>query len=221
MSSNQPTPSLSLEEDTAAWEAKFKEARKTKDAIKILDVAKQAVAHIDQRLSQEEATASDDAQKTALLAIKRITYNAAADAWPGWEVDSPPVTTASLEQAKAMAERSLDVVRKLDLGDVQVATAVWLVGALELALGNPKEAGDEFGSASSSYVAGGAPGLALLAKGYTEIARGVGNDASEKDTLERLAQVFGSIETGGFKDGGFWISQLRTAAKVFSKKDEK
>lgn len=215
MSHDQATRS-SLEEDVSAWEVKVKEARRSKDALKILDVAKQAVADIDQRLSNEAHGEDEAVQRAALLAIKRITYNAAADAWPGWEAESTQMSTATLEEAKALAQRSLDIVRKLRLDDIQFATAVWLVGAFNLALGNLRDADAEFGTATYFYRIGSAPGLSLLARGYTVIARCAQDKASQEETLKSLADTFDEIKSGSFKDGGFWIEQLRTAAKVFS-----
>lgn len=211
MSHDQPT--LDLEKDVSAWEAKVKEARQSKDTAKILEMAKMAADHIDERLSKE--TFSDDTQKMALLAIKRVTYNAAADAWPGWEVEATQPSTATLEEAKALAQRSLDIVRRLLLDDVQLATAIWLVGAFNLALGNLRDADAEFGTATYFYRTGSAPGLSLLARGYAIITRSVEDGVSRTDTLDRLATVFEEMESGPFKDSSFWIEQIRTAATVY------
>lgn len=217
------TPAPSLSEEVAVWENRVKEARGTGDPEATLFFAATGADaieyHIDKHTNCHEDWNEDE--RAALTALKRFTFNAAADAWPGWQLDGPALDTQALAVARGLAQRSADWVERLKLGAVQEGTGIWLVGAFGLALGELDDALAHFSTASQRYRAAPAPGLALLTSGYEVIARGLRAQQSGEDIMRDLEEkVFHQISSGGFEDGAEWIEQLRTALKVFSKEKD-
>jgi hypothetical protein len=145
-------------------------------------------------------------EREALIAVKRFTYNAAADCWPGWSVPTTAPDPRILAMGLNVARRSRGLVMRLGLGPIQEGTGTWLVGAFELALGRYAPARETFAHARESYIAAKAPGLALLTEGYLALVHG------------DVEAVCARIAVGGFEDGPEWIEQLRTAAQVFGRR---
>src|ERR1700721_2548241 len=66
---------------------RVKELRRAGDLAVLLAAANAAADEIEQRVGER----LDDAERQALTAVRRFTFNAAADCWPGWSVpDKPP-----------------------------------------------------------------------------------------------------------------------------------
>jgi len=177
--------------------------RQSKDLGELASVAADAADAIEARVG----VGSTEADRQALLAVKRFTYNVAADCWPGWTVPDLPPDPGILAAGRDLARRSLGLVRKLGLGSIQKGTGIWLVGAFELALGRNAEAAATFADAREHYLAGGAPGLVLLTEGYIAIAHGGGE----------LEAVCGKIAAGGFENGAEFVQQLRTALRALGR----
>ena len=194
----------SLSDLVASWRARITELRQSGDLGALVSAAKVAADAIEQRVVVDAALS--DADQQALLAVKRFTYNAAADCWPGWSVSQEAADPRHLEAAFVLAQRSLALVRRLTLGPLQEGTGLWLVGAFELALGQRAEASATFSAARDLFLVANAPGLALLTEGYVAISHGGG-----------LESVCARIAAGGFEDGAECVEQLRTASKVFPK----
>ena len=195
----------SLSDLVASSRARIAELRKSGDLGALVSAAEVAADAIERRVVV--GAALSDADQQALLAVKRFTYNAAADCWPGWSVSDEAADPRHLEAAFVLAQRSLGLVRRLALGPLQEGTGLWLVGAFELALGKRAEASATFATARDLFRVAKASGLALLTEGYVVIASG-GED---------LEGVCARIAAGGFEDGAEWVEQLRTASKVFAK----
>ena len=190
---------------------RVKELRRAGDLAVLLAAANAAADEIEQRVGER----LDDAERQALTAVRRFTFNAAADCWPGWSVPDKPPEKRNLPVALALAQRSARLTEKLGLGPLQEGTGIWLCGAFDLALGKHAEASSAFGVARQHYVAAKAPGLVLLMEGYIAIVRQITGDQIPADG-EDLQQITARIEAGAFEDGAEWIAQLRTALKVFA-----
>lgn len=190
-------------------EARVKALRGAGDDAALLAAARDAADEIERHPG-----APDGDRTEALKVAQRLTFNAAADCWPGWSVSDRPIDPDHLLAARELAERSLRLVEKLELGPMRVATGIWLVGAFDLALGRYDAASRLFGDARGRYGAANAPGLVLLVDGYAAIVRQVGNRLASGDDLD---QVCARISAGGFKDGDEWIAQLRTALEAFAR----
>jgi hypothetical protein len=195
----------SLSDLVASSRARIVELRKSGDLGALISAAEAAADAIERRVVV--GAGLSDADQQALLAVKRFTYNAAADCWPGWSISDEAADPRHLEAAFVLAQRSLALVRRLALGPLQEGTGLWLVGAFELALGQRAEAAATFAASRDLFLVANAPGLALLTEGYVVIAHG-GED---------LEGVCARIVAGGFEDGAEWVEQLRTASKVFAR----
>lgn len=206
------TAGESLHHFVVTMQERVKELRSAGDPVALLAAAKAAADEIEHRVGERW----DDAQRQALIAAKRMTFNAAADCWPGWSVPDKPPDTANLLAAQELAQRSARLVKKLGLGALQEGTGIWLCGAFDLALGRHAEAANAFAVARRHYVAAEAPGLVLLMDGYGAIVRQIAGPQVPA-AGEDLNQISARIAAGGFEDGDEWIQQLRTALNVFAR----
>jgi hypothetical protein len=212
-STTEPMPAL-----VARLQKQVAEARATGSPDLVLATANAAADEIERRIGVELTPASISSltgpTRAALLAVKRMTYNAAADCWPGWLTTDQRPNHQQLLKALATARRSALLVQTLSLGPVQEGTANWLIGAFELVLGQFDQAVDLFTAAHERYVAANAPGLALLTEGYLAITYKVGRRPMLV-TTKTLDQVIAAISAGNFEDGDEWVAQLRAAIKLF------
>jgi hypothetical protein len=206
------TAEESLRDLVAASLERIKELRCAGDLAALLAGANAAADEIEQRVGG----GLNDADRQALTAVRRFTFNAAADGWPGWSVPDKPPERPNLLLASELAQRSARLVKKLGLGPVPEATGIWLCGAFDLALGKHADASSAFGVARQHYIAARAPGLVLLMEGYIAIVRQI-TGAQVPADAEDLHQITDRIAAGGFEDGADWIEQLRTALKVFAR----
>lgn len=207
---------VDLSNETLTWDGRVKDARKQNDPVATLTIAQAGADAITKRIAGTPKSEWTEEEKSALTSVKRFTYNAAADAWPGWSLDGPRLDAATLTSAKALAQTSTNLVVELQLGAIQEGTGLWLVGAFDLALGNLDEALSLFTRASALYAAVPAPGLALLTNGYAVIVTGMLRKLPREDISRDLESVCAEILSGPFHDGQEWVEQLRTALAVFT-----
>lgn len=200
----------SLHDLVTRSQERVKALRRAGDLVALLTAAKAAADEIEHRVGESP----DDEARQALLTVRRFTFNAAADCWPGWSVSDKPADTGNLLAALELAQRSARLSKKLGLDSVHEGTGVWLCGAFELALGRYADASNSFALARQQYIEGKAPGLVLLTEGYIAILQQVAVHQVPAGG-EDLQKVIAKIEAGGFEDGTEWVEQLRTAEKVF------
>jgi hypothetical protein len=175
-------------------EQSVKAARKAGDIPALLALANAAVATLD-------TIASPAAWNTA----RRIAYNAAADAWPGWDREPPPRTEAELQSARSLAMMSGRMTERLGRDPMQMGNAAWLTAALDLALGDRQSAIAGFREAEALFSQ--APEMTLLAAGYRAIA----GDA-EAPALETTCTA---LAASGHPHAGDLREQLLVAQDVF------
>lgn len=195
----------------ARFQKSVTEARRAGDPLALLATAEAAAAEIEGRAGEGR----NAVEREALIAVRRFTFNAAADCWPGWSVPAKPPDAQILLRALELAKRSALLVTRLGLGQLQEGTGIWLSGAFELALGRHSEAYDTFAVAREHYIAAKAPRLVMLTEGYMALVSQIAGRRVPA-AGEDLDQVCARIATGGFEDGAAWIDQLRTARKVFT-----
>lgn len=102
----QPDPAIELTELAHNLEREVNQIRKSGDVPAILALARPAVDTLDSTAGAERNTLTEE-QISALQAARRIAYNAPADAWPGWELDTPARSSAELDAALNLARGSL------------------------------------------------------------------------------------------------------------------
>jgi hypothetical protein len=163
--------------DPRALEARVNEARKRGDIRALLEAATAAMDELEAIAGPGHGSLHQD-QVNALKAARRIGYNAAADVWPGWEIDTPPRSGADLQAAQSLARRSSALTDRLGQGPIPRGNSVWLIGAFHLARRMPKEAFAAFREAAALYA--DAPAAKLLSEGYMAIAAESGGNTSDE-----------------------------------------
>jgi hypothetical protein len=204
--------SQSLTDIVAKLGERVKALRKEGDLAALLAAARDAADEVERRIGDAKG---NEEQREALMAVQRWTYNAAADCWPGWSIPSEPPDARMLVAARELAQHSLDIVERLDVGRQRLGTGIWLCGAFDLALGRYEDASRAFAVAHEHYVAADAPGGALLMEGYSAIVREIGEGGSSGES-SALDEVCARISAGEFKDGAALVAQLRTALAAFT-----
>jgi hypothetical protein len=186
------------------WDQKTRACRKAGDVATILGAAQNAVEALESAIgprAQPSAT-----QAAALKTLRKITYNCAADAYPGWELNMPPVKPEDLVSAAALARKSLRLVEELHEDAEKHGHAVWLIGALDLAQDRRQAAVESFRAAADFHAEAKAPALAALAEGYIGIA--TGEAAAFDAAVLKIAAV-------GDADGQALIDQLTIARQIY------
>jgi hypothetical protein len=204
--------SQSLTDTVTKLGEQVKALRKEGDLAALLAAARDAADEVERRIGDAKG---NEEQREALMAVQRWTYNAAADCWPGWSIPSEPPDARMLVAARELAQHSLDIVERLDVGRQRQGSGIWLCGAFDLALGRYEDASRAFAVAHEHYVAADAPGGALLMEGYSAIVREIGEGGSSGES-SALDEVCARISAGEFKDGAALVAQLRTALAAFT-----
>ena len=204
--------SQSLTDTVAKLGEQVKALRKEGDLAALLAAARDAADEVERRIGDANW---NEEQRDALMAVQRWTYNAAADCWPGWSIPSQPSDPHMLVAARELAQHSLDIVERLDVGRQRQGTGIWLCGAFDLALGRYEDASHAFAVAHEHYVAADAASGALLMEGYLAIVQQIGEGGSSGEG-SALDQVCARISVGEFKDGAALVAQLRTALAAFT-----
>jgi hypothetical protein len=203
--------SESLGDQVSRLQKRVNELRRAGDPGALLAGARAAADEIEGRVEEPW----DVSGREAMTVVRRFTFNAAADCWPGWAAADKPPDPRNLRLAQELALRSAQIVEKLRLAAVQEGTGIWLCGAFDLALGQYAEASSAFAVARARFVTAGTPGLILLTEGYSAIVRQISGVPTQADSRS-LDQVLSDIDSGGFEDGPEWIAQLQTALQVFA-----
>ncbi len=193
-------------------EQTVKNTRKSGDIPAILSQTIAVIDAIDAKMGAAENSFAED-QIAALNTIKRIAFNAAADAWPGWKAGAPPRTPDELAAAKSLARRSQAIVEQLDLDPMQRGNAVWLIGALDLAQGDAGQAHAAFKAAGAHYERAASPEMRQLAEGYAAIAMGRGGDSA-------FEAATGALTALASEDAAACREQLLTAHNLFAPRDQ-
>jgi hypothetical protein len=204
--------SQSLNDIVAELGEQVKALRKEGDLAALLAAARDAADEVERRIGDANW---NEEQRDALMAVQRWTYNAAVDCWPGWSIPSQPSDPRMLIAARELAQRSSDLVERLDAGRQRQGTGIWLCGAFDLALGRYEDASCAFAVAHEHYVAANAPSGALLMEGYLAIVQEIGESGGSGEG-SALDQVCARISAGEFKDGAALVAQLHTALAAFT-----
>jgi hypothetical protein len=155
---------------------------------------------------------SEDAEKLRKYA-KILAFNTAANCWPGWGDTGIDIKEDHLQAGLRLAVLCRDLAVELNLGHKQRATAHWLIGALDLAMGQHAEALVELQRAKGEYHAGGDSDCVLMAEGYTALVLKAQPESRLAGGHE-LARILLLLSNRGSKDAQFFANQLITADRV-------
>jgi hypothetical protein len=145
---------------------------------------------------------------------RAIAYNAGANCWPGWG-DTVEIKPADIAEGLKLAERSYELVVELDLGDKAMGTALWLIGALQMAEGRLSTAIRQFLRAEEAFQAAQLPAHAAMAQGYAALAE-KGMPESHLRGAESLETILRSLRGMESREAQFFADQLLTADRIFS-----
>jgi hypothetical protein len=191
-------------------EREVNEARKLGDVRALLEAANAAIDRLEAAVGTEQRVLNEG-QNLTLNVAQRIGYNVAADVWPGWEIDTPTRSDTELQAAQTLARRSSVLVDRLALGALNRGTAIWLIGAFDLARGRRKEAFAAFDTAAGFYA--NAPAMKLMSEGYMAIATELLGSTGE---TPEFASVIAGLGALGSEEAKEFRHQLQVARQVFN-----
>jgi hypothetical protein len=166
------------------------------------------------RAAQEVAT-SDPQQSLELRSKgKAMCYNVASFTWPGWDEAGIAPTASDVRVGLDAAKANLRLARELEKGELALSRAWWMLGAQQLANGDPDAASAAFASAAAHAKAAGAESERLLAQGFCHLVELLASPNSP-DAREKLAGVKRAL--GPLEHGADFVGQLETAWRVFGR----
>jgi len=193
-----------------AANAAAKERYAEKDVAGMMVVAEAGFAR-----ALADAAAHPDLAIELKRAAKVLTYNAAANCWPGWDDPGIEISAETLAHGLVLAERSRALVAELGLDAREAATANWLVGALQMAGGRHAEAIAAFAEARAAFEANGASTSVLMAEGYRALARKLASPEDPAAAAE-FEECCARLAATDSKEATFFRQQLLTADRIFA-----
>ena len=135
---------------------------------------------------------------------KAIAYNLASYTWSGWGEADIEITASELREGMDAARLNLRLCKKLELDDLTMSRAYWLLGAHLLASGNYERAKDRFYKAAIFASSVKRDAESLMARAFADIAKGDLTHLIEMK--KRLDEIEG---------GMVYLKQIETAQRVF------
>ena len=156
------------------------------------------------RLAEQHPDA--DYQEAAVV----LTYNLAADTWPGWGPGQVgPVTEAHRRLGLAAARRNVALAAELRLPPSRRRNGYWILGAQLLADGDAAAAAEAFAESRDLAAAAGNNAGRLMAQGWLHVSAIL---AGRNERAELDAIVDKLREQG--QEGRFYADQYQTALDV-------
>jgi len=148
---------------------------------------------------------------------KSMAYNLASFTWPGWAEKGIKISPSNYKVGLDAAKLNLRLTKKLKMPRKNLSYAYWVLGAQNLANGNPNVGVENFIKAKEAAVQGEMPFFAT----YVEGCIGIGKIIDDKDSSEgkdKLENAISSLEAYAKSEALFFSKQLKTAEKVFLEK---
>jgi len=163
--------------------------------------------YADQSLENNESE-SAQARKNA----KVLAYNLGSFCWPGWDEPGIDITEVELEVGLHAAEQNLALAKQLQLGDLPMARALWLLAAHKLTRQNYTEAAQLFEDSANDSKAAGNNTESQMTEGFAQLAKILDPSKDRAKEQKRLNEIKQCLQT--VKDGQEYLGQLNTASKV-------
>jgi hypothetical protein len=185
---------------------------KRKDLAAVVTLAQAGLARM-----RAEAQRAGDRDAQACLAAKQaqrvLSYNLASFCWPGWNEPGITVNPREHRAGHDAAMQHLALARELKLGDIQMARANWIAGALHLSSGERAEARARFAESAQWATKADNPSERLLARGFELLCDEHHPPTDPADSeLNEVKRHLASLP-----DGPDFVTQLETAARVFGR----
>ena len=157
------------------------------------------------RLAEQHPDAADYQEAAVAL-----TYNLAADTWPGWGPGQVgPVTQAHRRLGLAAARRNVALAAELRLPSNRRRNGYWILGAQLLADGDASAAAEAFAESRDLAAAAGNNAGRLMAQGWLHVSAILAGRNERAD----LAAIVDQLREQG-QEGRFYADQYQTALDV-------
>ena len=146
--------------------------------------------------------------KTAAIPM---TYNLAANTWPGWgEAEAQAAGESHRKLGFAAAHKNVALAAEVGLGPERRRNGHWILGAHQLAAGDHAAAAQSFATSAALARQAEDATAALMAQGWVHVAHTLGG----ADETRQLDAVREELRQRG-DDGEFYADQYATALQVF------
>lgn len=146
--------------------------------------------------------------KTAAIPM---TYNLAANTWPGWgEAEAEAAGEGHRKLGLAAAHKNVALAAEVDLGPERRRNGHWILGAHQLAADDHAAAAQSFATSAALARQAEDAAAALMAQGWVHVAHTLGG----ADETRQLDAVRVELRRLG-DDGEFYADQYATALQVF------
>lgn len=184
----------------------------------ISDVVTIARAGIQYCLTTAHELAKYDSE--GALQLKRmarvISYNLASFTWPGWDEKDIVISQSDLLAGLDAAKLNLRLVNELKEEPIRFSIAYWVLGAQYVAAGENDKAIDAFVSSMERAKEANDKESELLALGYIGVIKIVQGE-KKAEGQKQLDEAIEGLNKLNTEDAKFFIDQLKTALKVFTK----
>jgi hypothetical protein len=184
----------------------------------ISDVVTIARAGIQYCLTKAQELANDDPEEAVQLKrmARVISYNLASFTWPGWDEKDIVISQSDLSFGLDAAKLNLRLVNELNEEPIRFSIAYWVLGAQYMAARENDKATDAFVSSMERAKEANDKASELLALGYIGVGKIVKGEkkAEGQKQLDEAIEGLNKLDT---EDSKFFIEQLKTALKIFTK----
>ena len=185
-----------------------------KDVSGMVAIGRAGVQYCLTRARELGASEPDRARKLRVSA-QIMSYNLAANAWPGWNDEGIVISRDQLAFGLDMARLDLRLAIEMEYPPLKLSNAHWIIGAHELAARDFGSALKTFEAALKYAEAAASSNQALMVKGYIALTQLL---AGGPLGAHAFAGSLAALRSAGNDDCQFFAQQLETARKVFEQK---
>lgn len=171
-------------------------------------------AGINHALSHAAGSSDAALARRFRMAAKRLAYNLASFTWPGW--NEPGITPTKLDLVAGLcaAELNVQLAEELHRPAQVQASALWTLGAQQLAAADYAKAIQTFERARAQARRGEDALQQRMLEGYALLAEHMAT-ASDALLHERLQALVDALKKESSPDAVSYAEQLTTARDVF------
>ena len=186
--------------------------RQDKDVKSMIDAGRRGVAFALDNAARIDSDASQRVAKLKSVA-KAISFNVGANTWPGWGDEGIEITAGEREAGMEMALLSCRLAEELELGQKQIGTSHWLLGAHQIAANCPEAAVRELDMATDAFAAAGEDTSQMMARGYRAMAQKLRPQTRVLAQAE-LDQILRELAAEAGENAKFFRAQIIVADRI-------
>jgi tetratricopeptide (TPR) repeat protein len=162
-----------------------------------------------QELSQANKKKADWFRTNAQI----MSFNLAANTWPGWGDEGISLSKEDQEFGLEMAFLDLRLATELNYPAPKISNSYWIIGAQSMALKKYEEAFAAFEEARKKALEAGDEDQLWMIKGYTAITEIM---AKKENGQTHFDEAVKFLKTSTGEDAQFFAQQLESVLKQFS-----